>query len=76
MALKDQQKRGRVNLYGAHFPRVRARGAPSHRRRQWVPPINRSQRRKGHDSGWGRTLMLLLPPAARFSYGVMPNTRH
>jgi hypothetical protein len=45
-ASKDQEFRGaqRVNLYGAHFPRVRARGAPSHRRRQWVPPINRSQR--------------------------------
>src|SRR5208283_5181137 len=38
-ALKDQEKRGGVNLIGTHFPRARARAEPSDAFRQQTDPL-------------------------------------
>ena len=44
-ALKDQQKRGGVELNGAYFPRVRARAEPSDALRRQTDPLEPAGRR-------------------------------
>ena len=44
-ALKDQEKRGGVNLIGTHFPRARARAEPSDAFRQQTDPLEPAGRR-------------------------------
>jgi len=70
------------NVPSESFPKVttfqkgpsQARGATNLTKSE-TGPEETTPKRKEHDSGWGRTLMMMLllrPPAApRFSYGVL-----